>query len=180
MELKPLRRTLYAIGEDLLALEELLTELGGDVSDAELEAAIDAWFGALGAERDQKLDSYAALIREMEARAAARREEARRLTALAQVDDNAAKRLKARLLWFFQQHRIDEAIDTPRFRLKKCRAGGKLPLVLDPAAQPEDVEERFRQVTFSFDGDAVRAALDAGEELSFARYGERTEYVRIS
>jgi len=36
-------RTLFDISEDLLALEQILDEVGGDISDAEAEHAVDKW-----------------------------------------------------------------------------------------------------------------------------------------
>jgi hypothetical protein len=79
MEPSETRRTLFEISTDLLALYDRIEELGGDVTAPDVEQAIDAWFERLSHERDEKLDNYAALIRELEARAQARRDEAKRL-----------------------------------------------------------------------------------------------------
>ena len=40
--------TLYEISGDLAALEELLTEVGGELPDEVAEAAIDAWLEETG------------------------------------------------------------------------------------------------------------------------------------
>src|SRR5262245_34808267 len=100
--------TLYQIGEDLRAIEELLLEVGGEVSDIDAERAIDQWLAEYGTARDEKVDAYCGLLKEMEARRDARRHERDRLDELAVIDDNAVRRLKERLLWFFEAHGISK------------------------------------------------------------------------
>src|SRR5262245_61996452 len=126
-------RTLYEIGADLSALEALLYETGGELGDDAAEEAFDKWFSSLGSERDAKLDAYAGLIQEIEARAQSRRFEAKRLAGRAQIDENAAYRLKDRLTRFFIAHQL-KTIETPRFRLTLATNGGKQAMtVLVPA-----------------------------------------------
>lgn len=170
-------RTLFAISEDLEALYDRLEELGGDVTDPEVEATIDAWFDDLTEERDVKLDNYAALIRELEARAEARREEARRLTDRARRDEDQAKYLKNRLILFFQQHGM-KSVETRRYRLTVARSGGRAPVVVH--AEAEELPESFQRWKVSADLDAIREALERGETLTFAELGERGHYLRIS
>lgn len=172
-------RSLLAIGDDLISLDALLTEMGGDVTDAEQEAAIDAWLNELGAERDAKLDAYCALIHEMEHRAEARKAEADRILKLSKSDEAAAGRLRERLLYFFRLQGLDK-VETARFRLKLTRSGGKLPLVVDLPAEQLPPHFQRTKITVSADQDAIRHALDEGTPLTFARYGERSESVRIS
>ena len=170
-------RTLFDISEDLLALYERLEELGGDVSAPEVEQEIEAWFEHLGHERDQKLDNYAALIRELEARAKARKAEADRLAARAHRDTEHAKYLKQRLVLFFQKHHL-RTVETPRYRLTIQRSGGKTPVVLH--AEPEALPPDFQRVKINADLNAIREALEAGATLDFATLGERSVFVRIS
>ena len=59
-------RSLFSIGEDLERLNEILDEAGDDTQQQEL---LNEWLQQLGTERDRKLDGYAALIAEMQARA---------------------------------------------------------------------------------------------------------------
>ncbi len=169
-------RTLFAISEDLQALYDRLEALGGDVTDPEVEATLDAWFEDLIEERDVKLDNYAALIRELEARAAARREEARRLTDRARRDEDQAAYLKNRLVLFFQQHGL-KSVETRRYRLTVARRGGRAPV--DLHVDPEALPEPFRRVKVSADLDAIREALERGETLEFAELGERGYSLRI-
>ena len=170
-------RTLFEISEDLEALYAKLEALGGDVSDPDVEAAIDAWFDELSEARDVKLDNYAALIGELEARAKVRREEARRLADRARRDEEQAKYLKNRLVLFFEQHDL-KTVETPRYRLTMAQAGGKLPVLLK--ADPDQLPEAYQRIKISADLDALREALERGEALAFAELGERSRYLRIS
>jgi hypothetical protein len=172
-----INRTLYDISQDLVALYERLEELGGDVTSPEVEQEIDTWFEDLGQERDQKLDNYAALIRELESRAEARKAEARRLADRARRDAEHADYLKNRLVLFFQQHGL-KTVETPRYRLTVQRSGGRTPVVLK--SDPEVLPEEFQRWKVSADLDAIREALESGATLDFAELGERSHYVRIS
>src|SRR4249920_49552 len=96
--------TLYEISADLQALEELLTEVGGEIPDEQAEAAIDAWLEETGTATKDKVDNYCGLIRELEARRDARKAEAQRLADRSRIDANAVDRLKGRLLAFFEVH----------------------------------------------------------------------------
>lgn len=168
--------TLYAIGEDLEALRALLEETGGDVTDADAEAAIDAWLAEGETAMREKLDAYGSLIREFETRAAGRKAEADRLASLATVDTNAAKRMKDRLRWFFEAQGV-EKLETERFRFTLANNGGKVPVsVLLP---PEALPEWCQRVSVAADVDAIRAKLEAGEALDFAALGERGRHLRI-
>ncbi len=177
MEASETHRTLFDISQDLLAFYERLEDFGGDVSSPEVEREIDEWFARLGRERDQKLDNYAALIRELEERAKARREEARRLSDRSRRNAEHAAYLKQRLVLFFQEHHL-KTIETRRYRLTVQRSGGKAPVVLK--TDPEALPEAFQRWKVSADLDAIREALESGADFDFAELGERSHYVRIS
>lgn len=165
-------RSLFDISTDLYALYEQLTAVDGDMTDTPLEA----WFDALGTERDTKIDHYCALITELEARSDARTQEARRLLALARADAGTAQRLRRRLFEFFKQHAITR-LTTPRFQLGVVHNGGLLPLGY--SALPVTIPADFQQVSIDYDTAAIRKALDAGEALTFAYYLPRGERLSI-
>ena len=168
--------TLYDISDDLLALEAILIEAGGDVSDPEADQAVDQWLAELGSARNEKIDAYCALYREFETRAKAREAEAARLLKLAEQDGNAASRLRSRLLYFFELHRISK-LETDRFRLTVANNGGALPLFVD--CEPEALPDGYQKIRIEADKAAIREALEEGEELSFAHFGERGRHLRI-
>lgn len=173
-------RRLFDISDDLQALEDLLYEMGGDVTDEEAEAALDSWFATLSHERDVKLDNYAALISEVEKRAEIRKEESKRIRDRAKVDENLAARLKDRLVYFFRVHEID-SISTARYKLTRSQSG-KAPVIIK--VPDEDLPEEFRRVkvTISADKEAIREAIESGldDASEYAELAERSEYLRIS
>lgn len=163
--------TLYDIDASLEELEALLVASGGEITPEMEEAYAD-----LFAITREKLDAYAALIAEMEARAEVRTAEAKRLSVLAGRDHKAAARLRERMLWFFQQHGLKKE-ETARFTITLARHGGKAPLVIEVA--PEDLPQQYQRVNIAPDTEAIRRALEAGQALPYARLGERGHSIRI-
>jgi hypothetical protein len=166
--------TLYEITEELLRLEELFEKRGGEVSDEEFDAYL-----RLQEDLEAKLDRTVAFVRELEARAKARREEANRLLELARLDEALVARLKDRMMAAMQALGRDR-VDTPRFRLSIRAAGGKVPVVLR-VERPEELPSRFRRISIAPDLETIRAALEAGdpEAASIAEFGERKRYLSI-
>src|SRR5690606_18631289 len=135
----PAGRTLWEIGSDLEALEALLMEVGGDVTDEEAERAIDAWLEEMREAEAQKLDRYGALIRTLEARAEIQKAEAKRLMERAKVNENAVRRLKDRLLAYMDR-RGTPKLSGNLYSFTARDNGGKLPLIVDdvdPMTLPE-------------------------------------------
>lgn len=172
--------TLFQIADEISALHDLLTELGGELPDAEAEAAIDQWLAETDAALETKVDGYCGLIREFEARSEAREIEAKRLMALAGADGNQAKRLKARLKDFFESHGIAK-METPRFRVSVQVNGGAVPLIVPPAWEqdPAEAPEAFQRRVIQLDRDAIREAIRNDEETHGASLGERGSHLRI-
>jgi hypothetical protein len=167
--------TLFEIGDDAAALDALLEEIGGDVSDPEAAAAIDEWLQETEGALETKLDGYAALIGERAAKAKARKEEAKRLTELARMDENMAARLKERLQFFFEEHGIEKK-ETSRFKIALAQNGGKLPLLIDDVS-PDEIPDYYTKK--ELDRESIREALEGGMPLNFARLGERGMSLRI-
>lgn len=158
-------RTLFDITEDLLALEDILDEVGGDVSDEEAEAAVDRWLTDLGEERDKKLESYAWLIKRLEGDADTIKGEMDRLRLRRQTAENKAKRLKERLELFLKMQGIDK-IQTERFTFALQKPGGKPRVELGFFFQehPEELPEGLRRVKFEPDLEAIRQRIEEGDE----------------
>lgn len=60
--------------------------------------------------------------------------------------------------------------------LKLQNAGGQLPLKIDENAV---VPERFTKITIENDNELIRKALNDGEKLDFAHFGERGKILKI-
>lgn len=63
--------------------------------------------------------------------------------------------------------------------IKTVKNGGLMPILFNEDVKPEDVPEEFTKIEYSYDNDAIRKALDAGERLGFAKYGERGTHLSI-
>lgn len=169
-------KTLFQISEEARALETLLDEIEGDISDPEVAETIDNWLREYSNDLSAKADGYAALIKELEARSNARKAEASRMSELARTDDNKAKRLKERLKNFMEETGTLK-IETARYRLSVAGNGGVLPLILKDDIDLNLVPESFTKRVL--DEKAVRAALDNNEPVLFAQFGERGTSLRI-
>lgn len=172
--------TLYELSQDLLALEALLTETGGEITDDDAGAALERWFDELGEQRDAKIDGYCQLILEITARHNARKAEIARLGELIAGDAKAIDRLKARLKGFFEAQGIKK-LETARFRLSVQGNGGALPLIVPEAweKEPASAPEAFQRRVIQLDKEAIREAIRNDDETHGASLGERANHLRI-
>lgn len=169
-------RALYEISEDLRLLEDTLLV----AEDEEAAEMLASWADELRNEQEAKVEGVIRMLREAAARAEARRAEAQRFTALAQRDERLVDRLKKLVLEDMESLAL-RRLETPSFRLSRCRNGGLVPIRFDPHAEPADVDERWQRLPPpEWDTEAIRAALEAGEELEFAALGERGHHLRIA
>lgn len=171
--------TMFELAEDMRALEELLAqEEEGTFEDADVVAK---WLEELDAKLEDKADRVAAVIRVLDERCASREAEANRLEALATTDARARDRLKARLLELLAAAGR-KSVDTKHYRITVAGNGGKVPVIVDEGTDPATLPADYVRVIPErrvVDTDAVRAALEGGASLTFARLGERGRHLRI-
>lgn len=176
--------TLFEIATDLRNLSEAIAQAEDAPEDlkGELDAVFASMAEATHAELSQKLDNYARLITSLQNKAELRRaeaanfaQEAARLNGLAAADDGAVRRLKERLQTFMEVSGMDK-MESDFHKFSLAKVGGKLPLVVDDGA---GVPERFQRVSVDLDKNLVRAALEGGEKLEWARLGDRAKTIRI-
>ncbi|MGF1482579.1 MAG: siphovirus Gp157 family protein [Cyanophyceae cyanobacterium] len=170
--------TLFEISQDLTALMEGLESFIEHPEDQ--EQAIQEWFLQLEAAeraRDDKLDSYCALIKELDARIGARKAEGQRLLGRVKVDERLRQCLKNNLQYFFEKQSL-KTVDTRRFKVSLCATGGHPPVNL--SVMPEDLPLKYQIVTVKADTSAIRDALQRGESVSGASLAERGRHIRIS
>src|SRR5262245_39468037 len=172
--------TLFQIADEISALHDLLTECGGELPDAEAEAAIDQWLAETNAALEKKVNAVCWLLREFEGRADVLEVEAKRLMASAGADRNQAKRLKARLKAFLEICGLQK-LQTEHFKLTIAANGGVLPLIIpsDWDDDPANAPEAFQRRTIVLDRDAIREAIRNDEETHGASLGERANHLRI-
>lgn len=174
----------------MLELDELLSGFDGDVTDEETEARIDALFDMVSENKEEfaaKVDSYIYLMAEMEARAEIRKAEAKRLSEIAKRDSGNAEKLSGRLFAVLKRLGMSE-LRTKLHELKIANAGGVLAVDVDLSDYTFDrksdpmkkqIPKKYVKVTYGIDNEAVRADLDLGKCVPFARFGERKERLRI-
>jgi hypothetical protein len=158
-------RTLFNISDDLLALDALLDEIDGDVTEGNTEDIIDGWLSALQGDLSDKLTSYGFLIRSLESDVKGIKDELDRLKARKSARENRVTALKERLEAFMKVQGKDR-IETPVFTFALQKAGGKPKVTVADhyLEHPEELPEGFRRVKFEVDLVAVREQLEAGNE----------------
>lgn len=171
--------TLRELDQESAALEALLADLGGDVTDEEAERIIDQWLAENEKKLAEKIDGYATLIRQAEGRAKLREEEGDRLRRLAAVDANLAKRMKERLRHFMTEKGLTR-LDGKYYRVTIATNGGHQPI--EVLVSPNDLPEWAKRTTVEADHGALREALVKNPEQAagLARLLPRGNHVRIA
>lgn len=167
--------TLYDIHEDFHALEALLIEMGGDISDPEIEEMVDALILEVNENLDAKVDGYCRYIMELEAQAEARKAEATRLNDLAKINKNIASRIKLRLKMGLDAMGKTN-LKTTLFGVSICKNGGKRVLTVNDDAVPDG---EYLEWVARPDRTAIRAALEDGKTLEFAKIEPQGTHLRI-
>lgn len=161
--------TLY----ELTTQYQMLLDLG-DSDDPDDQEAFRNTLEGLDYELDLKADDYAAVLMQLDGRAAMIDKEIERLSAIRVAITNNTNRMKQMLQWSMESTGRTE-IKTPLHTFKIVKNGGKAPLLIDE----EDVPDSYKRVIVEIDRPKIREALEAGEELPFASMGERGSHLRI-
>lgn len=170
--------TLFDIGADLLALNELCEELPGGEMTPEAEAAFDAWAKSLAADEGKKLDGYCGLIRTLEGEAAVAKSEAEEYAMRARTRENKVKWLKRRMMDYLAVTGRTK-VQTATSRTIAVQAnGGKLPLTM-LEADVSKLPTAYQRVKVEPDTEGIRAVLEGGGELPFAKLEPRGSLLRI-
>lgn len=160
---------LYDLAEAYQALLLEIEESNGVLSE-DLDARLDEIGDALTA----KADACAAMVRTLEAEAAAFKEEADRFGAKRKAAEAGAARLKTYLkscLELAGERKVKGARFTVAIQ-------ANAPSVELEETDPEALPPEFVRVKKEVDKTAIKTALQAGEPLAFARLVQ-TESVRI-
>lgn len=172
-----MNKTLFNLSEEILALDAQLD--AEDLTDDQRAELVDRW---LETQEDAaiKLDNYAGLISELDARAEARAVEGKRLIALAYEDERRAANLRARLKLYFQRHELKK-FETPRYKIALQQHGGQVPLIIPPEweSDPANAPEAFQKRIIQLDKNAIREAIRNDGETHGASLGERGSSIRI-
>lgn len=165
--------TLLEITDNMVALDDLIQECGGDMEDPQVENAISTWISEMQDDLDNKVDNYAAFITELKARSATRKAEADRLSNRARTDSNTASFLANRLKIALTELGIKK-LETDRYRVSVAGNGGKKPLDIHG-----EVPVDYTKTVVETDKAKIREALEGGKELDFAILQDRGNRLSI-
>lgn len=140
--------------------------------DADEEMILDT-LESIEGEIEDKADNYAKIIKELEAKQNARKEEAKRLTESAKLFENRVKALKSNLFNSMKATGKTK-FATDLFSFNIAKNGGKQTLTIDG-----EVPEEYTKTITENDTDKIRQALEKGEKLTFAHLEPRGESLRI-
>lgn len=93
-------KSLISIIQDKQAIDELLDERGGDISEGEIDDIFTEWSVENKQMLEKKIDGYLSFIDSLEAESDALKELAKRRSDQAKVKSNMADRLRDRLIYF--------------------------------------------------------------------------------
>ena len=160
-------------------LYEIVAELQDFVTQnegLEDEQAYRDTLEGLQGELDDKVSQWARCIKNLEGERDAIKAEGDRLTKRARSIDNEVKHMKETLLMYLKAAGVSKAGDAV-IKASIVKNGGQAPLEIDLI--PVDLPENFQKITIDADKEAIRAALEGGQQLEWARIGERGEHVKI-
>lgn len=153
-----------------------LLELAED-PDVDPEVLSDTMEGLTG-EIEDKADGYAYVINTIKGDIDVIDTEIKRLQARKKTLSNSVESIKNNL--YNAMLAIGKRnLKTAKHSFTIAKNGGKIPVVYAPVIEIEKIPAEFVKVEWDVDKDAVREYLESGNELDFARLGERGESLRI-
>ena len=162
---------LYELTGDLLQLQNMLED---DVDPEVLADTLEAVQG----EYDFKIESYAKVIKNLEADVVGIKSEVDRLTNKKKVLENNIDRLKKAM--FESMKATDTAkVKGQLFTVAIQKNGGKTPIITAPDADTSKLPDELVVVTEKPNLDAIREVLEAGKKVEGFTLGERGESLRI-
>jgi len=163
-----MEQSMYELSNDYNGLMEYADSIDPEDEQVFLDT-LESVLGAI----DLKMDDYAVVMSHMKEREDLIDNEIKRLKARKDAIKNNRTRMNERLYEvMITTDRRKVTTDLHTFSIRKN--GGKLPLVITG-----DVPDNFQKVIYEPDNERIREALDNGEALDFAHYGERGEYLKI-
>ena len=163
-----MHETLMKLSSDMKAVYEMLeTETDKQLIADTLEA--------LEGDFSYKLEGCACVYDRIKAECESAQKKANAWNDISKTLENNMIRLNDYMKMCMENAGIKE-IETDMHRFKIVKNGGKLPLKIDGGVPENFIKTEVKQ---SPDNDKIREALDNGEALTFAHYGERGTHLKI-
>ena len=162
---------LYELTGDILKLQNILES--GEVVDQEFLADVLA---DTTADYDEKIESYAKVIKNLTANIDALKAETERLTARRKTLETNIASLKARM---FESMKLTgkTKIKGDLFTVSIQQNGGKPPVIVD--VKTEDLPDELVKIEEKPDLDAIAAYIEKNPDNKLAHFGVRGESLRI-
>ena len=164
--------TLYQLN---LQMQEILDMAEtGDFDEDLIKGTLEGVEGEIEA----KLDSYGVIVNELQDDIEKIDKELKRLTAKKKTITNSIDYLKKNVMETMK--RMDKrTIKGVRFSWTITKNGGKLPIKFDDIFSVLALDDKFQICDIKPDKDAIRTALEAGENIPGVHLGERGESLRL-
>lgn len=165
--------SLFNLADELIHLRHVLESR----EDGEIDEALESWLNSTEGQLREKVGNYCAVIEEFKRMAEVRWAECARLKMLADADQAKADRMRRVLFDVLQRLQIDH-IETDRHKVGIRTAGGQPALQVD-TVDMDQIPEQFLRTQRAPNREAIREALERGEELPFARLLPRSKTLMI-
>lgn len=167
------KQTLYDLSADLERLSWMLQE-----SDGEITEDIDKYLTDTELAIAEKVGSYIMLIKNFEGLAELKKNEKARLNASKSADENIAKKLRARLLWFFERNEL-KSLRTRMGTVTLSASKPAIKPVLTISEQLVPAEYQTERTVIEVDYNKIKQDLEAGVELEWAKLPEPSSHITI-
>ena len=129
-------------------------------------------------EFQEKINDYINLAKHCQEWVEIRSRRIEELEHLIKLDRNLANNLLGRLLNLLISRDINK-LKTVDYNISVANNGGKKPLILDRDLDLDELPPKLVKTTREADKQAIRQVLATGQELPFARLGDRGKHLRI-
>lgn len=159
--------TLYHLNNQYLELIEM-----SENPDCDITLIADT-LEAIEGEIEQKADACGIVLKELDGDREKVKNEIERLTGIVRQIDRAEKAIKASLL--ISMNLMGKTkFKTEHFKFSIAKNGG-----LPPVEITGEIPDEFKKYKVETDTKKIRESLAAGEELDFAKFGEKGSHLNI-
>lgn len=166
---------LYDIASDYKRLQDMLDSAE---TPEEMRQTLQDTLESVAGDFEDKAANIAALIADIRATISGCEDEIARLTEKKARLSSQVDSLK-KYLFSEMQFTGLRKVQAGTWQISIAKNGGKAPIVWADGIRVDDLPAEFVKVEKSLDTQAVRQALEKGETLGFAEFGERGESLRI-
>lgn len=151
-------------------------EIYDKLTDPEMdEESVEGMLAVIATDIKEKAAGYAVVRDRIKMELAACKEHRKEWEAREKTRENNLKRLDKTIVTAMDQLGLQD-LKAGEVVFHVQNAGGQLPLIVDENAT---VPERFTKLTIENDNALIRKALDSGEKLDFAHFGNRSRILRV-